>query len=474
MHVQALNSAGSPTSSVPLQTALTLANPPISANPTNIQTNQITANWGNNNNPPGTTYVAQISVDPGFSSGPSSSTVNTFAAFLGLLPDTTYFMRVQAVNAAGIPTLPFTLLPSAVTHENAPAAPGGAAFSNVTSTQIQTNWTTSGNPSDTLYHVILSTAPSPSTNGLINRSSTTVNTSVLFSGLFTNTLYYAEVNATTSGGTSAYTDLTSIATFANQPTSANPTNVQTNQVTANWGSNSNPLGTLYTAQIATDINFTQNVVNVSTTSLSATFTSLSANTTYFMQVLAQNLNLVPTLFTPLPSTTTLPNAPSPVGFNGISTTQLHANWTPNGNPPGTQYLAILSTGASPSTNNFGTNQSSTTVNTSAAFSNLLVNTRYFVDVAALNTISNSTFVSMGPVSTLANFPTALPSTGIQSNQITANWGTNGNPPGTSYLVQASVDPLFQTIADAVSDHRLFGDSHGTRGEYDLLHAGPRL
>jgi hypothetical protein len=448
--VQAVNSAGASTSFVSLPSALTLANPPTAAAPTNVQINQITANWSANANPAGTSYTVQISTDAGFTSFPSFFTTTLSFPFTGLLPNTTYFMRVQATNSGGHPTA-FTLLPSTVTFENAPAPPGGAQFTNVSSSTLQANWTTSGNPADTLYHVILSTGPSPSTNGYAgNQSSTTVNASVLFSGLLINTVYFAEVNATTSGGISVYTNLTSISTLANPPTPADPTNIQISQVTANWGANGNPLGTLYNAQMAADIGFTSNVVGLSTTALSGTFTSLSANTSYYMRVQAQNQNLVPTSFALLPSTTTLPNVPGPVGFNGITPHQLQANWTSNGNRAGTLYLVILSTGPSPSTNGFGGNQSSTTARTSLTFSGLSVNTRYFVDIAALNSISNSVFVGMGPVSTLANPPTLLTPTSIQSNQITANWGANGNPPATTYFAQASADSGFITIADAIT------------------------
>ena len=60
---------------------------------------QITANWTANGNPLGTSYIAQISNDPNFGSITSSTTINTFGTFAALVPNTTYYMRVQAVNA---------------------------------------------------------------------------------------------------------------------------------------------------------------------------------------------------------------------------------------------------------------------------------------------------------------------------------------------------------------------------------------
>src|SRR5258706_4986745 len=107
-----------------------------------------------------------------------------------------------------------------------------------------------------------------------------------------------------------------------------------------------------------------------------------------MQVQAVNKNGINTVFSQLPSTTTLqnpPTAPGAAGFSNVTTTQLQGNWIANGNPPGTSYTAILSTGASPGTNNFSGNISSTTTDLFALFQSLGVNTVYFVDVKATNT-----------------------------------------------------------------------------------------
>src|SRR5689334_3997455 len=75
------------------------------------------------------------------------------------------------------------------------------------------------------------------------------------------------------------------------------------------------------------------------------------------------------------------NPPGPAAFSGVSLTGLTANWTANGNANGTTYYVILSTGASPGTNNFLGNISSATLNLQAVFSGLSINTTYFADVA---------------------------------------------------------------------------------------------
>jgi len=155
MRVQALNASGAPTGFTTLPSALTLANPPAASAPTNILANQITANWTANGNPTGTTYIAQISVDPGFNTITSSTTSNAFATFAGLVSNTTYYMRVQALNAGGAPT-GFTTLPSALTLANAPVV---AAPTNILTTQITANWGANGNPAGTTYLAQISIAP---------------------------------------------------------------------------------------------------------------------------------------------------------------------------------------------------------------------------------------------------------------------------------------------------------------------------
>src|SRR5207245_9157453 len=130
--------------------------------------------------------------------------------------------------------------------------PGVAGYSNETTSQIQANWTANGNPAGTQYRAIESVAPSPSSNGLSGNQ--TVNTTSLFAvftGLAPNTLYYVDVTAASA----AYTSLASVPTLANAPALAATSNIQANQITANWGANSNPAGTNYLVEASLTSNF---------------------------------------------------------------------------------------------------------------------------------------------------------------------------------------------------------------------------
>ena len=209
MRVQAINYGSHATSFTPLSSALTLANPPIAAAPTNIQATQITANWIANGNPPGTTYVAQISIDPGFSSGTSSDTTsNNFLTFPGLVPNTTYYMRVQALNYNNAAT-GFTPLPSALTLANPPIA---AAPTNIQATQITANWLANGNPVGTTYIAQISIDPGFGTA----TSSITFNTFATFTGLSPNIQYFMQVQALNAGSiATSFTPLPSVTTSPN-------------------------------------------------------------------------------------------------------------------------------------------------------------------------------------------------------------------------------------------------------------------
>lgn len=104
-HYFRVRAATGPYSSV-LATA-TLAAPPGTAAPpfTGVFLTSATANWGLGGNPAGTRFIAQASSDPAFGFGVSSShTANTSWLLQGLDPNTTVYVRVQAVNHGGLPS----------------------------------------------------------------------------------------------------------------------------------------------------------------------------------------------------------------------------------------------------------------------------------------------------------------------------------------------------------------------------------
>lgn len=87
----------------PASTA-TLAALPTALNFSAIGAGGFTVNW-TNNNPAGTLNVVRISTDIGFSvQTASATTAGATQAFSGLSADTTYFVRLHAVNHNGVPS----------------------------------------------------------------------------------------------------------------------------------------------------------------------------------------------------------------------------------------------------------------------------------------------------------------------------------------------------------------------------------
>ena len=109
MQVRAFNLDNIGTNATPLPSATTLDNPPAppgAAGLTNETTSQMQANWTANGNPNGTLYTAILSIAPspstnGLNTNITLTTIGTSVLFLGLSPDTVYYVEVKATNSNG-------------------------------------------------------------------------------------------------------------------------------------------------------------------------------------------------------------------------------------------------------------------------------------------------------------------------------------------------------------------------------------
>ncbi len=398
---RAINNNSVPTAYTNLGSTATLAQVPTPGSPTGIAAGQITATWGDSGNPAGTRYLAVIALDSAFASVAGSSlTANSSATFSGLSANTTYFSQVVSVNfVGGVSTAAVLTATSTLA-----VPPVAAALSGVTASSIQANWTAGGNGAGIRYEAVLSTGAGPGGNAFSgNIASVTAATSVLFGGLGVNTTYHVEVRAINNNGLlTAFASLGSTVTLPNAPVAAALSGVTTGQVIANWSPNSNPAGTRFLARIATDSALSAVVGSSLTLSTATTFGGLSANVTYFLDVMALNFVGGFTSAVSLGSTSTWAVPPGTASFSGVSVSSIQANWTSAGNGAGVRYEAVLSTGASPGANGFGGNKTSTTTAVSAAFSALVLTTVYHVEVRAVNNNSVPTaYTSLGSTKTAA-------------------------------------------------------------------------
>lgn len=446
LRVKVLAHDGTSTSYATAATTATYAGAPGSAAESGLSASAFTSNWLASGNPAGTTYQAQLSTDAFATLNVSSVTANVSAPWSGLLGNTTYYARVRALGRNGAATA-YTSLPTVATLPAAPSSPSVAASAGATSLSL--SWS-AANPTGTQYGAEVSTDGFAT----VNASSLTANLSASFSGLQSNTTHYLRARAFSWGGSpTAYSTIVTTATAAAAPASAATTGLSTGSVTANWAANGNAaLTTLYEAQVSDD-NFASVLASSFTYGLSAPFTGLSGNTTYYLRARAYGRGGGATAFTALPTAQTLletPGAGAP-SLVSIGYTTATIQWTSGGNGAGTIYDAELST------DSFATvSKTSSTLNLAATFSSLVPDTTYYARVRSRSGGNASAYLSLGAEPTLAYPPAGTALLSVSSTAVTIDWSANGNPdPGSWWEAQADVAASFasavtQTVSSSAA------------------------
>src|SRR5262249_20827447 len=123
VRVAALGNDGALTAAVVIGSTVTLPQGPAASGISSISNTSLRANWGSSGNPNGTHYIANISTDNFATLVNSSDTLNVYADFSSLTPNTTYALQVKSVNAGGVSS-GYTDLGSTITL---PSIPGAAA-----------------------------------------------------------------------------------------------------------------------------------------------------------------------------------------------------------------------------------------------------------------------------------------------------------------------------------------------------------
>lgn len=98
--LEAVNSYGSQVSTYSIR-CCTPANAPTATAVSAVEGNTVALGWNANSNPVGTTYVVEYAVNPAFSTYGQVSTFTTAVVIRQLANNSTYYMRVYALNAAG-------------------------------------------------------------------------------------------------------------------------------------------------------------------------------------------------------------------------------------------------------------------------------------------------------------------------------------------------------------------------------------
>ena len=351
--------------------------------------------------------------------------------FTGLSAGTTYTLKVIASNSDGDSAAALT---STSTLPNAPAAPTGLSTSGITQTSITLTWTKSAGA--TGYKVQVDSGAVATLGDVATHT---------FSGLSANTQYTLKVIASNSGGDSAAAS-TSASTLPNAP--AAPTGLATSgitqtSITLTWTKSAG--ATSYKVRAGTTGAFTL-LGDVAT----YTFTSLTANTAYTLQVVASNsggdsssaqtsanTNNVP----PPPA----PSAPTGLSTSGITQTSITLTWTKSTGATG--YKVQVDSGTVTTLGDVAT----------YTFSSLSAGTSYTLKVIATNAGGDSAAASVS-ASTLPAAPTGLSTSGITQTAITLSWTKSTG--ATGYKVQVDSGAV-ATLGD-VATHTFSGLSANTQ------------
>jgi len=360
-----------------------------------------------------------------------SSTTNVALSTLaisGLLPSTTYFIQVGALNWVMNPN--FTSIGS--TRTAVTSTPTGLAGSPLGVSSITWTWNSVGGASS--YSLYMATSPATLiAGGIVISTYTEI-------GLSTNTSYGRVVSAVVSGSTSSLSTGATTFTLAATPGVPNFTNILSSSFTVSWSSNTNPAGTPYEVSLSTN-NFISNIstpvpFGMNFTGNTTSFIGLVPSTTYYVRIRAQNGNVIPTAFSMPGSTQTLAGSglSVPSGFIGVATTPTSIVWTWALSAGATQYNLYLAT--SPAT------IIASTPSLTWSEMGLQPNVPYGLMVQAVGGGQLSPLSPSATTYTFANLPTVPSITNIGSSSFTVTWSTSNNPGYTPYLVELSPNNAF--------------------------------
>ncbi|MEQ1918791.1 MAG: T9SS type A sorting domain-containing protein, partial [Elusimicrobiota bacterium] len=427
-------------------TVYTLSTCPVNVTIASVTFSDLLLYWGSNgNSDPGTVYEVTQSSD-NFVTDVSTplpkefSERGFFTTIPNLLPNTTYFFRVQAFNLVGLPS---TYSASISTQTR--AGVNQPSVSGRTTTSIDWAWIPAAGASS--YRVY------NATSGVRLDTPGPLITAPAFSdvGLGTNTARSVRVTAVTTSGEGPLSPSASAYTAAASPGPFNPRIAQltTGSFLLNWTLGGNPPGTTFRMLVTEfDVHGASVSVTTQTSSglpLSAGFGGLIPSTRYDWSIVAINGDDIDsdTPATIVGSTWTTPNAPATLTVDSTDADHIYVSWLKNNNASSATYQVIYSTDgfvlhvATAAGYNFSdkfTGSASTlTFTVSATIANLVTGSTYSVKVAASN--------PFGQISTFSNIVTTRTSNG-------------GGDPGslTQTALVANNTTIVGTVGTSTSSH----------------------
>jgi hypothetical protein len=476
LYVRTLARDGTPTAYQALGSTWTLAADPTAASWSAVESDALTASWSANGNLLGqTTYQLQASTAADFSSGsgaPYQLDLDTVplagpaASFSGLFVNTTYYLRLRAINHGGVASAILVFTSTATLARTPGLLP--PTFKDLGSSSTTVRWSANGNPlAATTFTVVLSTAPDYSAGGApyqLSLDTVPVWPGASFAGLVPNTTYFVSLTAVNFNGVRT----ASLAGGSTSTLAADPalgaqtfTGVSTDTLNLLWSANGNPLAvTTYTVTLSTAADFSAGGLpyqlgfdTVPTAGPAASAGDLAANTTYHLRVRARDHGGVPTDEVFLGSAATLAYPPQPFAptFLAVALDSVTVTWSANGNPQAFTTYTVVMTSSPVFPNAFDNRVLSTAplyAFPSASFSGLQANTTYYLWGTALNRAGvSSGYVPLGSTTTLAADPATAVSTfsAVQKTSLSGHWSANGNGAGTLYEAVVSQSAAYSAV-----------------------------
>ncbi|MFH1724773.1 MAG: fibronectin type III domain-containing protein [Elusimicrobiota bacterium] len=269
-------------------------------------------------------YILEASTDPDFSGLVISSSTpdphSVTLALSGLIPDTTYLIRVGALNHAGAasysPALTFVTL----------ASPVGDSSMEVFVSSALARWTPPADPGG--YVLRASTAPDFTGDVLSAATADPDAGELALSGLSPNTRYAFQVGRLNHAGIASYAPHHSLVTLAAEPDSASVSAVSTDSATVAF----DPVDSAGYVLEASNADFdgTGNIYVSSTTDAMAsslTAAGLHPNTTYFFRLSSLNRSGIPS-GRRVEARSTLAEVPSDAAVSSVGSSEVSVEWTP--------------------------------------------------------------------------------------------------------------------------------------------------